>query len=61
MELMVDRTESTDQARLIAEKIRSLLAQKYLLTLKRDGDADTIVEHHCTASIGVTVFLDHQS
>lgn len=60
-ELMVDRTESTDQARLIAEKIRSLLAQKYLLTLKRDGDADTIVEHHCTASIGVTVFLDHQA
>ncbi len=60
-ELMTDRAESVSQARFIAEKIRSLLAKTYRMALNREGDADIIVEHHCTASIGVALFIDHQA
>jgi diguanylate cyclase (GGDEF)-like protein len=60
-ELMTDRAESVAQAMLIAEKIRSSLAKTYLLTLKREGDADTTVEHHCTASIGIALFINHEA
>ena len=60
-ELMTDRAESVAQAMLIADKIRSSLAKTYLLTLKREGDADTTVEHHCTASIGVALFINHEA
>lgn len=58
-ELEADKTDSAAQARLIAEKIRSSLAQAYLLTVKREDDSDTTLEHHCTASIGIALFLDH--
>ncbi|WP_283744886.1 diguanylate cyclase [Sideroxydans sp. CL21] len=59
-ELDVDKAESTSQARLIAEKIRVSLAEPYVLTLKSETDADLVIRHHCTASIGVMVFLDHE-
>ena len=59
-ELDVGRTESSVEAGLVAEKIRTRLAEPYLLTLKGDGIADAVVEHHCTASIGVVVFIDHE-
>lgn len=54
-ELEVDRDESTQRASLVAEKIRNALAEPYRLPLERDGD-DDMLEYHCTASIGLTVF-----
>ncbi len=48
--------EAIAQADTVAEKIRSALALPY--RLKRD---DEIILHHCSSSIGVTVFLDHVS
>ena len=48
--------ESTAQARIIAEKFRGALAEPYLLTAKREGQAGIEIEHRCTASIGVVVF-----
>ena len=59
-ELNTDHAESVVQASLIAEKIRFALAQPYLLSLKREGGAEATVEHHCTASIGVVVFVNHE-
>jgi len=59
-ELQIDRSESIAQARLVAEKIRLALAEPYLLTVKRSDDAATIVEHHCTTSIGLTLFLGRE-
>ncbi|WP_153115531.1 bacteriohemerythrin [Rhodocyclus tenuis] len=44
------------EAQLVAEKIRSLLAETYVLPLSEDGGEASFVEHHCTASIGVTLF-----
>ena len=59
-ELDLDKAESTSQARLVAEKIRVSLAEPYVLTIKNETDLDIVIRHHCTASIGVMVFLDHE-
>ncbi|MEO6353005.1 MAG: GGDEF domain-containing protein [Burkholderiaceae bacterium] len=60
-DLNADKAESTAQAKMAAEKIRIALAESYLLTIKRDGKADVVVQHHCTVSIGVALFIDHDS
>jgi diguanylate cyclase (GGDEF)-like protein/PAS domain S-box-containing protein len=60
-ELDTDSAESAAQAGIIAEKIRGALSEPYVLTVKHDGQADATIEHHCTASIGVTLFINHES
>jgi len=57
-ELEVDKAASNTQARTVAEKILATLSDPYLLAFGYDGK-NTIVEHHCTASIGVVVFINH--
>jgi diguanylate cyclase (GGDEF)-like protein len=52
---------SRAQAEIVAEKIRSRLAEPYRLTVKREGQAETHIEHHCTVSIGVSLFMDHDA
>ena len=59
-ELDADKAESTAQAEIVAEKIRVALSEPYLLTITHDGKADAMVEHHCTASIGVTLFINQE-
>ena len=58
-DLNADKAESTLQAEIVAEKIRIRLAEPYLLTIRHEGKADSTVEHLCTVSIGVTLFLNH--
>ncbi len=60
-ELDVDEVESTSQAGIVAEKIRIGFMEPYSLTIKREGMADTIIEHQCTVSIGVALFVDHEA
>lgn len=55
-ELDNDKDCSEAQALSVAEKIRSSLAETYVLRVKHEDLADVIVTHHCTASIGVRVF-----
>lgn len=58
-ELHADKTGSAAQAGIVAEKIRNALAETYTLTLQRAGEAEALtVEHHCTSSIGVALFLN---
>ena len=59
-ELHVDQAESISQAGRVAEKVRASLSAPYLLTVMQPGDANATVEHHCSASIGVVVFLNHE-
>lgn len=56
--LNVQYTRAREEASHIVEKIRLTLAQPYSLTFTQDGEAKQ-VEHHCTASIGVMLFLDN--
>lgn len=54
--LHTDKANSMAQAELIARKISNSLSETYRLTAQREQEAETTVEHHCTASIGVTLF-----
>ncbi len=59
-ELNMERAESCAQAGRVAEKLRAALALPYKLDFKVDGKGDTRIEHRCTASIGITVFINHE-
>ncbi|HEY5994674.1 MAG TPA: diguanylate cyclase [Gallionellaceae bacterium] len=54
-DLDTDREKSAAQAAVAAEKIRTLLAEPYVLTMAH-GSKATRVEHHCSSSIGVVLF-----
>lgn len=55
-----NKLKSTKQAHIVAEKILAALSAPYLLTVRQQKKADASVEHHCTASIGVVVFINHE-
>jgi diguanylate cyclase (GGDEF)-like protein/PAS domain S-box-containing protein len=59
-ELDADKAKSVAEARIVAEKLRAALDKPYLLKFKQEGKAESTVEHHCSISIGVVVFLDHE-
>ena len=52
----IDDAISKSQVEIIAEKIRLSLSETYVMTIKNEGMADTIVQHHCSVSIGVAFF-----
>jgi len=56
-----DKAGSTAQAGIVAEKIRTALAEPYLLTFRHEGEAETTIGHHCTSSIGVVLFINHEA
>ena len=59
-ELDTDKATSVAQAGVVAEKIRQSLGELYRLTVLEEGDLEPrIVEHRCTASIGVVLFNNH--
>ncbi len=60
-ELSVDGSDSAKRAGIVAEKIRAALAKPYVLRVQHEGNAETTVEHHCTASIGVALFNKHNA
>ncbi len=59
-QLDADLASSVHEVRVIAEKIRLALAGDYVLPVQMQGDASVIVEHRCTSSIGVALFLDDE-
>jgi len=60
-DLDADKVESTARAASVAEKIRIALSEPYRLTIKCEGKADSVIEHHCSASIGVALFINHDA
>jgi diguanylate cyclase (GGDEF)-like protein/PAS domain S-box-containing protein len=59
-DLNTDKAASIAQARTVAEKILAKLSEPYVLTVRHPGQADTTVEHQCTVSIGVAMFINHE-
>ncbi len=55
-EMDISYSKSTVYAQTIAEKIRLCIAEVYQLKAAHEGEAGLLLEHHCTASIGVVVF-----
>ncbi len=60
-DLHSDREESLKQAMVVAEKIRIALAEPYRLVVNGVDASRTMVTHNCTASIGLVLFLNHES
>ncbi|MBE0625574.1 MAG: diguanylate cyclase [Burkholderiales bacterium] len=60
-ELNSDMGASRMHAQSIAEKIRSSLAEPYILALHKKGQDERLIEHHCSASIGVVMFLNQEA
>lgn len=60
-DLHADQGIARAQAQAVAEKIRALVAAPYLLTIAHEGKPDVLVEHQCTASIGVALFVDQDA
>ena len=58
-ELEVNKSGAAAQASIIAEKIRTVMAEPY--SLPQHGNAGTAEEHHCTSSIGVALFADNDT
>jgi len=53
--------ESASQARVVAEKILASLARPYVLEARTDDGGLETIEHHCSASIGVALFINHEA
>ncbi len=60
-ELDTDRSASINQAGFVAEKIRLALAEPYVLKLQHDGKEQLTIEHRCTSSIGVVLFINNEA
>jgi diguanylate cyclase (GGDEF)-like protein/PAS domain S-box-containing protein len=55
-ELSADKVASTNQAGVVAEKIRNALAEPYSLSVGNAGSESVGKKYYCTASIGVFLF-----
>ena len=60
-ELDADKAKSRVQAGMVAEKIRTMLTEPYTLTVQPEGKAKSTIEHQCTSSIGVALFIGHEA
>jgi diguanylate cyclase (GGDEF)-like protein len=60
-ELAVDKDDSTLQARNVAEKIRLVVSEPYKLATQHSETLGAIVMHHCTVSVGVALFTNHEA
>lgn len=60
-QLHKDREISKQETARLAEKIRAELAKPYLVEIKNKSGTEIMVQHHCTASIGVALFLDEKT
>jgi diguanylate cyclase (GGDEF)-like protein len=55
-QLSNDKDTSLKQTLAVASKIRTVLNEPYRIILKSNGKRDEAIQHHCGASIGITVF-----
>jgi diguanylate cyclase (GGDEF)-like protein/PAS domain S-box-containing protein len=60
-ELSKDKAESARLAGIISEKIRIALAAPYLLNPEEEDSPKNQVEHRCTSSIGVSLFINREA
>jgi diguanylate cyclase (GGDEF)-like protein len=59
--LDTSQSGSSEQSLIVAEKIRVSLSSPYHLTSSQTTDLAPTLEHHCSASIGIVMFIGHQA
>ncbi len=57
VELSTDPQQARSQAAEVAEKIRVALGAPYYLKSPQAEQGEALIEHHCTSSLGVALFL----
>jgi len=55
--LSTDRNGSISEAEIVAEKIRRSIAEPFMLSVHKEGRGDVSIEHRCSTSIGVALFI----
>ncbi len=55
-----DKAEAASHANMVAEKILAALGEPYEIKLA-EGEGSKIITHHCSASIGVVMFINHDA
>jgi diguanylate cyclase (GGDEF)-like protein/PAS domain S-box-containing protein len=60
-ELDSNKLQAQEKARTVAEKIRVSLSSPYQLALQQHGAPARVVEHHCSVSIGIVVFVNDEA
>ncbi len=60
-ELDTNKAESATQAGAVAEKIRMALAMPYVITIQSEDGSTKTIEHRCSASIGIALFINHEA
>jgi diguanylate cyclase (GGDEF)-like protein/PAS domain S-box-containing protein len=55
--LGTDRNESINEADIVAEKIRRAIAEPFMLNAHKEGRGEVSIEHRCSTSIGVALFI----
>ena len=58
-ELDVDLSASTTDANVVAGKLQIAMKKPFELKYRLEGRPETMVEHCCSSSIGVVLFLNH--
>ena len=58
-DLATGQSKSAALINIVAEKIRTALGNPYNLKVKSDEKTEAVVEHRCTSSLGVALFLNH--
>ena len=58
--LDAEETLAAAQAEAVAEKIRAAINQPYTLRRSDGQEGKDANEYHCTSSIGISLFLDHE-
>jgi diguanylate cyclase (GGDEF)-like protein/PAS domain S-box-containing protein len=59
--LNIDKLKATIQANIIAEKIRSILAEPYLLNIEQNGKGKCCIDYHSSSSIGVELLFNNET
>ena len=60
-ELDKDKAKARLGAGIVAEKVRILLTEPYLLHIQEEGKENSTIQHQCTSSIGVVLFVEHET
>ncbi len=55
--LSTDRNGSISEAEIVAEKIRRSIAEPFKLSVHKEGRGEVSIEHRCSTSIGVALFI----
>ncbi|WP_296493590.1 diguanylate cyclase [Rhodoferax sp.] len=60
-DLYADQAASVQRAGVIAEKIRASIARPYTLAVSDRGQTEQRLDYHCSASIGVVMFMGQRA